>query len=505
MPVPPSLPISTPEPGPLPGSIPLEPTGSIPPERKGRRHPSLRHPLERPLRRLLQLLLLGMLVGVACWPLNRLDRLQDLLLLQLPGFSGGSWSTGSLALAGLPLIAMPLLLLLQAGPLAAGAGSGIPQTIRCLRNPELAPRELAGPATLARLGLWTLATLALLPLGREGPVVAVGAAVVEAVRRRLPTLLAGIPQRQLLAIGAGAGLAGGFNSPLMGLLFVIEELTGEFQVQLLWPGALLCSAAALVSNLGGMQLFPLGMVVQRMPELEQLGWALLLGLGGGALGGGFARLLLGATAWLGPRVRTRPLRWGLLLGLGLALMALASGGWSGGDGEALMSQLVHGAGPRPEAPPADPTAAPLPSWALTVALRTLAPVLALGAGVPGGLIDPAFSMGAVLGHGLSGLLGGDPAVGLALGMAAGLAGATQLPITTVLFAMRMAGDQQLLFGLLVSAVIGAYVGRWLQPHPIYHALTELGERAEPSPNQGAGNQGTGEATNSAVKLTREDA
>jgi CubicO group peptidase (beta-lactamase class C family) len=42
-----------------------------------------------------------------------------------------------------------------------------------------------------------------------------------------------------------------------------------------------------------------------------------------------------------------------------------------------------------------------------------------------------------------------------LGMAAGLAGATQLPLMTILFAMRMMGDQQWLFGMLLSAVIGA--------------------------------------------------
>jgi H+/Cl- antiporter ClcA len=58
-------------------------------------------------------------------------------------------------------------------------------------------------------------------------------------------------------------------------------------------------------------------------------------------------------------------------------------------------------------------------------------------------------------------------------MAAGLAGATQLPVVTVLFSLRLAADQQLLPGLLVAAVLAAYVSRLLLPVPLYHALREL--------------------------------
>jgi len=70
-------------------------------------------------------------------------------------------------------------------------------------------------------------------------------------------------------------------------------------------------------------------------------------------------------------------------------------------------------------------------------------------------------------------LAGDPHLGLALGMAAGLAGATQLPVMTVAFAVRLAGDQQLLPGLVAAAAIAAYTGRAMQGRPVYHALADL--------------------------------
>jgi len=157
-------------------------------------------------------------------------------------------------------------------------------------------------------------------------------------------------------------------------------------------------------------------------------------------------------------------------------MALFSGGLSGGDGEALMAQMLANDSPIPV--PGSP--ADLVGWLLLIGARIAGPVLALGAGVPGGLIDPAFAIGALFGSGSLELLGGDAQLGLALGMAAGLAGATQLPLMTVLFAVRMAGDQQWLFGLLLSAVIGAAVGRKIQPEPIYHALWGLGYKPSKS-------------------------
>ena len=439
-------------------------------------------PLHRSdLKALLQLLLLGLLVGLACWPLNLVDHAQELLLQQLPGFNDEGWSGRGLALALSPVLVMPVLLWLQAGAMARGAGSGIPQTLESLENPGQAPQLMAPFATVARLALWTAASLALMPLGREGPVVQLGAAVAHGLRQRFPRLLANLNPQALMAIGAGAGLAGGFNSPLMGAVFVMEELTGRFQASVLWPAAVVCAAAALVSNLDGIPIFTLGLVQTMQPEWQQLLWALPLGLGGGLLGGLFSSILRQSAALLRLRVRRRPLSWGLALGVALGLIAVASGGWSGGDGEALMGQLLdgHGSLPVPGAPLS------IMGWLLVLVARIVAPVLALAAGIPGGLIDPAFAIGALFGSGSLEILGGDAQLGVALGMAASLAGATQLPLMTVLFALRMAGDQQWLFGILLSAVIGAYMGRRIQQEPIYHALWELGREAEPGTDQSA--------------------
>lgn len=412
-------------------------------------------------RMVLQLALLGVLVGVACWPFNVLDHAQDLLLRHLPAFSGAGWTPLAVILASLPVLTMPLLLLLQAGPFRAGAGSGIPETMLCVEEPAWAERFLGAAPTLQRLLLWSIATISLMPLGREGPLVQMGAAVAYALRRRFPRWLRGMPSADLLAVAGGAGLAAGFNTPLMATLFVAEELTGRFQITLIWPALACCAVAAGISNLAGQPMFALGLLSQSSSEISQLGLAIVIGLVAGLLGTVLGWLLLATRLWMLDRVRRQPLTSGLLLGLGLMLLMLFSGGAAGGDGEILMSDLIADLDQQ----------ADVLQLLNRLVCRLVGPCLALGAGVPGGLIDPAFTIGAIFGHALGSLVSMQ-GLGLAIGMTAALAGATQLPLMSVIFAMRLAGDQQLLPGMLLASVIGAYLSRLLMGRSTYHALTE---------------------------------
>jgi len=415
----------------------------------------------RGLGQLLQLALVGIAVGLACWPLNQIDRWQDALLRRLPGF-GGHWDAGSLALLLAPLLVMPLLLLLQNRIWSRGAGAGIPHVLVCLEEPARTPELMAPAGTLQRLALWTIASLALFPLGREGPVVQLGGAVLVALRRRFPALLGWMGQRERLAVAGAAGLAAGFNTPLVAVVFLVEELLGRFVPALVWPGLVVALLAALVSALGGQPEFAFGVLKVEALETGQFLWAVPFGLLAGLLGALLSVLLLALGSRVVPLARRHPLWIGLAIGALLAALALLSGGTSGGDGEALMEQLLQQGLGREQGPWAAP---------LTLLTRLLGPAVALAAGVPGGLIDPALAIGTLLGRSL-----GDPlgigTLALALGMAASLAGATQLPVMSLLFSLRLAGDQQLLPGMLLASVLGACVGRLLMRKRIYHTLAE---------------------------------
>ncbi|QCH13556.1 chloride channel protein [Synechococcus sp. CB0101] len=430
---------------------------------------SIRHLLQR----LGQLGLLGLMVGLVCWPFNLLDRWGDQLLGLLPAFSGQPWQPLSLSLACTPLLVVPLLLWLQSSLFQRGRGSGIPQAMTSIEHPEKAAGLLGLVPSLQRLLLWGLATISLLPLGREGPVVQVGASAALWFRRLFPRWLGDISHADLLAVAGGAGLAGGFNTPLLGVVFVAEEFMGTFSTALIWPALVVGALAAVFSSLVGEPEFALGMVGVAPAELDQLVWALPLGALAGGLGAVFARLLLRTTRRWRQLSIQRPLHLGLAVGGLITAFLLISGGAAGCDGELLMTAMINGS---------SPTTALLPGVfgdLLTLVLRVVAPVLALGTGIPGGLIDPSFAFGAVLGHGL-GDLASAPQLGLTLGMVAGLAGATQLPVLAVLFGVRMAGDQQLLPGLLLAAVVAAYVSRCLVEKPVYHALKDIADEPLPA-------------------------
>ncbi|MFW6731553.1 MAG: chloride channel protein [Synechococcus sp.] len=401
------------------------------------------------------LLLLGVTVGLICLPLNLLDAQVQAFLLSR--FDGGAQPWLLAPLIGLP----PLLLLQQRTGLGCGAGSGIPHTAVVIEEPARAPALLPLRSLLARLLLFVGASASLLPLGREGPVVFVGAAAVWALRRPLAGPLRQLGLPTLLAAAGGAGLAAGFNTPLVAVIFAAEELLQHFSARLLWTALVLALPAALVADLGGQPLFAFGVLPLALEEPRQLLLGLPIGVAGGLAGAGFSWLVLQVSARLAPAIARAPLAMGLALGGGISLLGLLTGGRALGSGAAVVADLVGRGG---ELSPG--------ATALALVGRGLGPVLAMGTGLPGGLIDPALSLGGLLGQLLSRSAGVEPLLGVGLGLAAGLAGCLQLPVFASLFALRLCGDQQLLPGVVTAALVAAMTSRWLQPVPLYHGLTE---------------------------------
>ncbi|MFX7144829.1 chloride channel protein, partial [Acinetobacter baumannii] len=56
-------------------------------------------------------------------------------------------------------------------------------------------------------------------------------------------------RRQLIAAGAGAGLAAAFNAPIAGVVFVLEELLKDVSSSTVIIAISACGGAALILNL----------------------------------------------------------------------------------------------------------------------------------------------------------------------------------------------------------------------------------------------------------------
>jgi CIC family chloride channel protein len=82
-----------------------------------------------------------------------------------------------------------------------------------------------------------------LALGREGPSVQMGASLAHLVGKlfRRPWT----DCRELIAAGAGAGLATAFNAPIAGAVFVLEELVQRFEHRI--AIAALCASATAIA------------------------------------------------------------------------------------------------------------------------------------------------------------------------------------------------------------------------------------------------------------------
>jgi len=132
-----------------------------------------------------------------------------------------------------PLVLCPLIfgsVVFLTSLFAPGAaGSGIPQAIAAhgSENPE-ERRYLLGPRIIFGKILFTaLALLGGASVGREGPTVQVGAAILylgATFTKMSPEM-----SRSVILAGSAAGVAAAFNTPLAGIVFAIEEMARAFE------------------------------------------------------------------------------------------------------------------------------------------------------------------------------------------------------------------------------------------------------------------------------------
>ena len=331
------------------------------------------------------------------------------------------------------------------------SGSGIPQVLASLALPygTNKTRLIRLRETLLKIPLTFLAMFAGASVGREGPSVQVGAAVMSAWGawcKKHGFAFRGMQENDLIAAGAAGGLAAAFNAPLAGVIFAIEELGRE--VMLRWERQILLGVLAAgfiqVAIQGNNPYFSgfSGGVLDNM-----LGWVLGCGLACGIAGGLFGRTLyLGATAFAPAKwrehIRRHPLITAALIGILLAAIGTLYQGKTYGTGYHEAAQALRGIHEAPAG--------------LAVA-KWFSTVLSYWAGTPGGIFTPSLTIGAVLGERiavLTGLTQGTHVLVL-LCMAAFLAGATQSPLTSAVVVMEMTGGQNLLFWLLIACIFAS--------------------------------------------------
>src|SRR5579871_4836902 len=211
-------------------------------------------------------------------------------------------------------------------------GSGIPQVIAALRalraeEEDTLLRRLFGlRVVIGKIAVSLIGLLGGLTIGREGPTVHIGAAIMAEGRRFYPHRSAPLERRLLLA-GAAAGLSAAFNTPLAGIVFAIEELTRSFEARasgVLITAIIIAGVIALGLN-GNYTYFGTIQIGVHFPDLLALA-VLLTAVVTGIAGGVFGWLLLNTARWIPAPLRQlhgeRPVVFAALCGLAIAVVGL---------------------------------------------------------------------------------------------------------------------------------------------------------------------------------------
>ncbi len=340
-------------------------------------------------------------------------------------------------------------------------GSGIPQVIAASEmvrhRPEavdrlVSMRIVAGKALLLLLGLLTGASI-----GREGPTVQIGAAVMRVTGR-----IGGIVSNEsaLLLAGGAAGVAAAFNTPLAGIVFAIEELGKSFEQRTSGTVifTVMLAGIASLAMLGDYSYFGhSSAVLQPLPDVLAV---LVCGIGGGLFGGAFSRALVFGTRRLGQLFNGLVDKHRIVFAAGCGLIVAVIGVFGGtnifGTGYPQAEALLTGSRNIPET-------FGLFKWCATL-LSSLS-------GIPGGIFAPSLATGAGIGADLHWVLPVAPLVTMTLlGMVGSFSGVVQSPLTAFVIVMEMTNSHDMVIPLIATSVLAYSVSRLVCPRPVYHNL-----------------------------------
>jgi CIC family chloride channel protein len=298
-------------------------------------------------------------------------------------------------------------------------------------------------------------------LGPEDPSLQIGAGLASALGRRLEHRRSRL--RYMAPVGAAAGLAAAFNSPITAVLFVIEEVIGRWSAGVL--GAVVLAAVSSVVTeqwfLGDQPLFHVP-PYHLAHSSELLAYALL-----GLLGGSVSLVFVKLVTTLRPRLRALPVwTWYLqpaLAGLAIGVIALRFPQVLGAGYDAI-DQAMHDQF----------------SWRILVALclfKLLATTTSFVTGTPGGLFAPTLFMGAMLGASVCGIerllapgVTGPTGAYALVGMGTMFAGILRAPMTSVFMVVEVSGNYSIILPVMISNTIAYLLSRQFQHTGLYDML-----------------------------------
>jgi chloride channel protein, CIC family len=379
--------------------------------------------------------------------------------------------------ATIPRWWIPLLLFIPAiGGLISGAGlyfyaprargSGIPQvkTAYYLEGGRIPARVIWSKMFLSAFNIGTGASL-----GREGPTVQICAAIASVLGRVFAISRKRL--QSLIPVGAAAGLAAAFNTPIAAVTFTLEEILGQASSRPLGSIVIAAVIAAVIERaiLGEHALF--NVPAYRLNSAIELIFYAVLGLFAGLAAVVFNQGLLRLRAFFKnqrvvPQWAT-PAAGGLILGcVGIVALYLTGSSSTFGVGYGQLAIALQ-------------TTLPLKILIVLGIAKLIGTVVSYSSGSSGGIFGPSLYIGGMLGGaigvGAQHLLGNpatQPGAFALVGMGAVFAGIVRAPVTSIIIIFEMTNNYSIILPLMIANITSYLIATEISPTPIYDALLE---------------------------------
>ena len=274
-----------------------------------------------------------------------------------------------------------------------------------------------------------------------------------------------IESNTLVSAGAAAGLSSAFNAPFAGIIFVIEEMHGQFKFNFYSVAAIMIGAGAadfivriLVNSKPVIEI-----MVFPSPDIFGLWIFIILGLLCSIIGYIYNKLLVISLDLFKFSFKIPIIYTGITVGLIIAIIGIFHPELIGGG----YNLITKGVGN---------------SFTLSFLLflfiaRLLLSIFSYSTGAPGGIFLPMLTLGVIFGmffgtsmqHYFPNLIS-HPGVYAIAGMAGIFSATVRAPLTGLVLAIEMTSNYELILPLIVTTVIASVCTALLGNEPIYTTL-----------------------------------
>jgi len=338
-------------------------------------------------------------------------------------------------------------------------GSGIPQTkiAYAVHSGHIPKKVWIGKFFVGIINIGSGSSL-----GREGPTVQICSGMASWIGEMFSMKRQRI--KSLIPVGAAAGIAAAFNTPIAAITFTLEEIVGDLNARVLGSIVLASVTAAVVqrSILGNEPVFLVPEYTLENP-LELLIYA-LVGIFCALTGIIFCKTLL--------YIRSRCIK---VSGWKSVLLTTIGGLCIGIIG--LQFPQIFGVG-YPFVNKALSGSYTLYILSILLVLKLIATSISYGTGSCGGIFAPTLFLGAMAGGSVASvmeivfpsIIGNSGSYAL-VGMGAAFASVIRAPMTSVLIIFELTQDYNVILALMIANTISFSLSKYWQPESIYGSLS----------------------------------